>query len=57
MMNDFGQMEPFAGFTADIERKMYEDMQEERCKEIQEEYEMYLKDQNEEKSEQEKCKS
>ena len=56
-MNNFEQMETFAGFTADIERKMYEDMQEEWHKEIQEEYEMYLKDQNEEKSEQEKCKS
>ena len=43
MMNNFEQMETFAGFTADIERKMYEDMQEERCKEIQEEYEKYLK--------------
>ena len=56
-MNDFGQMEPFAGFTADMERQMYEDVREEWCKEIQEEYEKYLKDQNEEKSEQEKCKS
>ena len=56
-MNDFGQMEPFAGFTADMERQMYEDMQEEWCKEMQEEYEKYLKDRNEEKSEQEKCKS
>ena len=35
MMNDFGQMEPFAGFTADMERQMYEDMQEEWYKEIQ----------------------
>ena len=34
-MNDFGQMEPFAGFTADMERQMYEDMQEESYKEIQ----------------------
>ena len=47
MMNDFGQMEPFAGFTADMERQMYEDMQEEWCKDIQEEYEKYLKDRNE----------
>ena len=38
-MNDFGQMEAFAGFTADMERQMYEDMQEE--------YEKYLKDRNE----------
>ena len=36
-MNDFGQTEPFAGFTADMERQMYEDMLEEWCKEIQEE--------------------
>ena len=41
-MNDFGQMEPFAGFTVDMERQMYEDMQEEWCKEIQEDYEILL---------------
>lgn len=46
-MNDFGQMKPFAGFTADMERQMYEDVREEWCKEIQEEYEKYLKDRNE----------
>lgn len=33
-MNDFGQMEPFAGFTADMERQMYEDMREELLEEI-----------------------
>ena len=58
MMNDFGQTEPFSGFTAEMERQMYEDMQEEWCKEIREEYEKYLKDRNEDLlSEQEKYKS
>ena len=58
MINDFGQTDPFYGFTAEMERQMYEDMREEWCKEIQEEYEKYLKDRNEDLlSEQEKCKS
>ena len=49
-MNDFGQMKPFAGFTADMERQMYEDILLDIAKvykEIQEEYEKYLKDRNE----------
>ena len=57
-MNDFGQTDPFSGFTAEMERQMYEDMQEEWCEESQEEYGTYVKDRNEDLlSEQEKCKS